>query len=532
MHLTKMVAISGTIALSGGGLGVVQAAPLSPHEEAYRLLEAQPQPDIQAKEAPRRIHPLTPSGQKTFQRDVMGYYSAAHGYPSSTIPYDHLTFLNWFAIEPDATGNIAKTNGWGSSTTLDIVSTAHAAGVKVLVTAVMFDDTSICSLLNSSTARTTLINNLVSQVTTGKADGVSIDFENPTSGCMSNFEVLTRDLASTLHSKNAGWHLSLALPPIDWSNVFHYDVLATYADSLFIMGYGFHYSSSDPGPVDPLYGSTTWGKYALDYSVQDYLASVGGNRDKIILGLPLYGFDWPTVDASVPGDATATAPSIKWKEAQAGAATYGRKWDADADAPYYTYNNGGWHQVWYPDVEDMSLRFDYINAQTLGGVGFWAVGFDQLDPDLWAAVDDAFTTGGSTPPSNTGNLVGYIREGDIYTGPGIPGATVSLNSGQSTTTDSNGFYRFNALPSSVTYTVVASAPCYVTVSSTRLVEAGIDNWKSIALEAGTCPPDSGGSCRMTGLMMEPGHSEGLSGLTLGAMGVGMLGLLRLRRRSR
>lgn len=491
-------------------------APESPHEASYRQLVSQPKLEEATRQAPAT--PLAGATQKTFVRNVMGYYSAAHGYPANMIPYDHLTYLNWFAIEPDSSGAIAKTNGWGSTTTLDIVSTAHSKGVKVLVSAVMFDDTAICTLLNSSTNRSNLINNLLSQVSLGNADGVAIDFENPTGSCMSGFEVLTRDLASALHSKNASHHLSLALPPIDWSNVFHYDVLATYADSLFIMGYGFHYSSSDPGPVDPLFASSTWGKYALDYSVQDYLAVAGASRQKIILGLPLYGFDWPTVDASVPGDATATAPSIKWKEAQEGAAKYGRKWDADADSPYYTYNNGAWHQVWYPDVEDMNARFDYINDQALGGVGFWAVGFDQLDPDLWAAVDDAFTTGGGSTTPSTGNLVGYIREGDIYTGPGIPGATVSLNSGQSTTTDANGFYRINALPANITYTVMASASCYVTVSSTKLVEAGIDNWRSIALEAGACPPDSG-SCKvaLSPLTSPGGLAAGLPGLGVGLM---------------
>lgn len=530
------IAASAVLSLSAQAVELSAQAvePKSPHEAAARLLgsavELEPPAAASDAASAARANVLAAPAQ-TFNKQVMGYYSAAHGYPASMIPYSHLSYLNWFGIESDASGNISKTNGWGSSTTLDIVASAHAVGTKVLVTVVMFDDTAICSLLNSSTARTTLINNLVSQVKLGKADGVSVDFENPTSSCMSGFETLTRDLATALHSNNSSWHLSLALPPVDWSKAFHYDILATYADSLFIMGYGFHYSSSDPGPIDPLYASSTWGNYCLDWTVKDYISKAGAYKHKIILGLPLYGFNWTTTDGSVPGDATATAPSIKWKEAQEGAAQYGRLWDDGSDSPYYVYNSGGWHQVWYQDVESMTLRFDYINQQDIGGVGFWAVGFDQQDADLWSAVDEAFTSGGGTTPPTTGNLVGYIRESDIYNGPGIVGATVTLSSGQSTTTDEYGYYRINGLAPGVTYTVTASAPCYTTVAGTKLVEVGIDNWKSIALEPAPCPPDDGNSCES--VMGRAGAASsrpaGISGITL--MGVGVL-LLGMRRRAR
>jgi len=88
--------------------------------------------------------------------------------------------------------------------------------------------------------------------------------------------------------------------------------------------------------------------------------------------------------------------------------------------------------------------------------------------------------------TQTASLVGYVRENDIYTGTGIPGAEVRLDSGRSTSTDGNGFYRFDNLEVG-TYTVTASAPCYSSGSKTRTLEPGIDNWASIALT-----PD--GSC--------------------------------------
>ena len=78
----------------------------------------------------------------------------------------------------------------------------------------------------------------------------------------------------------------IATPAVDWSDAYDYETLSRYA-GLFIMGYDYHWSGSDPGPVDPLFGGSPWGQFALDWTVNDYL-SLGVNPDRIILRLPLY----------------------------------------------------------------------------------------------------------------------------------------------------------------------------------------------------------------------------------------------------
>ena len=83
----------------------------------------------------------------------------------------------------------------------------------------------------------------------------------------------------------------LATPAIDWSNAYDYDTLADISDGLFLMGYDFHWSGGDPGPVDPLYGGSPWSQWSLDWSVQDYL-SKGVPEDKPHFG---NGTLWPSV---------------------------------------------------------------------------------------------------------------------------------------------------------------------------------------------------------------------------------------------
>ena len=95
--------------------------------------------------------------------------------------------------------------------------------------------------------------------------------------------------------------------------------------------------------------------------------------------------------------------------------------------------------------------------------------------------------GGTPPPPTTGVLMGFIREGDVFSGPNIAGATIALSTGQTATTGGDGLYKFTIPPG--TYTVTASAGGYETKSEEKIVEAGVDNWKSMALTKSAPPPD-------------------------------------------
>ena len=85
-------------------------------------------------------------------------------------------------------------------------------------------------------------------------------------------------------------------------------------------------------------------------------------------------------------------------------------------------------------------------------------------------------------------LVGYVREDDIFDGPGIPGATVALSNGRTATTDADGYYEIGELVPA-TYTVTASADGYETVVSDKAIEASGTWWKSVALTASPATGD-------------------------------------------
>ncbi len=88
-----------------------------------------------------------------------------------------------------------------------------------------------------------------------------------------------------------------------------------------------------------------------------------------------------------------------------------------------------------------------------------------------------------------GNLVGFVREGDIMnTDSPVAGVQIRLNGGQTVQTDARGFYRFDGL-NMATYTLTASKEGWNTVTSERALEVeGGDTWRSLALTR-AAPPE-------------------------------------------
>src|SRR6185369_5831424 len=74
---------------------------------------------------------------------------------------------------------------------------------------------------------------------------------------------------------------------------------AAGVDRIFLMGYDYHWSGSQPGASSPVDRSD--GLYSLRWSIDQYVEA-GVPRDHIVLGLPLYGMSWQTTgpDRSAP----------------------------------------------------------------------------------------------------------------------------------------------------------------------------------------------------------------------------------------
>ena len=140
-----------------------------------------------------------------------------------------------------------------------------------------------------------------------------------------------------------------------------YALLGAAADAVLLMTYEWGYAGSAPMAVAPI----PQVRRVLDYAVTAIA------RQKIYLGVPTYGYDWPL--PYVQG--VTRAKSLSPVEATALAARYGAeiRYDDRAQAPHFRYSavDGTEHEVWFEDARSILAKLDLVAEYGFRGVGYW-----------------------------------------------------------------------------------------------------------------------------------------------------------------
>ncbi|MFB3850513.1 MAG: glycosyl hydrolase family 18 protein [Acidobacteriota bacterium] len=368
---------------------------------------------------------LKSNREETLSKTIYGFMPYWVVSDLSKVQWDLLTHVAYFSVGVNSDGSLTNQSGsyaWPNGSYVQaLISLAHSNSVKVTLTATLFNSSSISTLLSNSTYRQNAINNLLAQVQAGNADGVCIDFEGVSSTQKANLVTFITDLTNAFHSAIPGSHVSICTPAVDWSGAFDYDQIAVHSDGMFIMGYDYYWKgSSTAGPVSPRMSSSRWGTYCVNWTINDYITYGGSeNKSKFILGLPYYGYEWPTSSTSVPSSTTGTGTAKVYDSAKAGAQTYGRQWDSYGEVPYYV-NSSGPYQCFYDDGESLGLKWDLVNSNNLGGTGMWALNYDKSDTTLWDTLESKFST---TPSGDMSGIKIGIDPGHGGTDSGAVGPT-------------------------------------------------------------------------------------------------------------
>ena len=385
-------------------------------------LEMEEHPDGQTAAQRRRALRAVPKKSVLRPRDggisagarVLGwhpYWAEEGDYLSYN--YSNLTHIAYFSAEVGSAGTISSLHGWNTD---PVVEMAHTNGVKVLLTATLFGETSNHALLTNSAACTKLITNLVAKTTARGGDGICIDFESvgSWSGATKALTSFMSNLVAKAHAANL--EVSICLPSVDWYADFavgEYEKIGV--DYSIIMGYDYYYAgSSTPGPVAPLYSSAQWqgasSWCSVDYSTRYYLNKMT-NAAHLMLAVPYYGRRWKaaTTNLGAKSAGSSYSASITYPNTVAGAENHGRKWDSNGSVPYYTYKSGtNAYQCFYDDTESLGLKYDYAKSKGLGGVGIWCLTHAPEAEELWTLLGDKFDTysgggsgsgGGSAAPA-------------------------------------------------------------------------------------------------------------------------------------
>lgn len=338
----------------------------------------------------------------TLNKRIFGWHPYWVGSVYNNYQWNLLSDLCYFdyTVSPNTGNNTNASFAWNTSAA---VTAAINNGVNAHICATLFSSHS--TFLASSSAQQTFINNMISLLQARNGKGVNIDFEGMASSDRPAFTAFMQSLCNQLHAAIPGSEVSIALYAVDWGNVFDIASLSPYVDLFIIMGYDYYWSgSTTAGPEDPLYNFQTSYNYTLTKSITYYLKQ-GMPSNKLLLGLPYYGREWETNGSAAPSATTGNYTSTKtFATVQANANGYysNPQWEANSFSPYYPYQvSSAWRQCFIDNGYSMRRRFDVVNQRNLGGIGIWALGYDDGYSDYWNAISDKFSDCAVVPCSDT-----------------------------------------------------------------------------------------------------------------------------------
>jgi spore germination protein YaaH len=231
----------------------------------------------------------------------------------------------------------------------------------------------IHKMLTDGPMKAATIAALVDLTRTYNYDGLNLDLE---SGYATDRVALTgfvAELASQLHA--LGKRVSVDVSAKYYatttgrSGFYDYPGLSAVADTVFVMNWGWHWTTSAPGAIDDMH-------YFVP--VADYVATMP-NKSRFVLGMGLFGIDWPNGGGSSNRGtaleyadliATLSRNGVTPEYDSSQGAWHGVYWDAD----------GARHDVWYSDASTVSARINIVKSRGLG-LGFWKLGTE--DQGLW-----------------------------------------------------------------------------------------------------------------------------------------------------
>ncbi|MGD9701417.1 MAG: glycosyl hydrolase family 18 protein [Acidimicrobiia bacterium] len=267
----------------------------------------------------------------------------------------------------------------------------------------------MAGVLADPTTRATHIDALVTFARDGDYAGLDLDYERfafaddkaTWSTTRPNWVTFITELAERLHAD--GRTLTVSIPPVYddgrteesgyW--VYDYGAIAPVVDRIRVMAYD--YSTSTPGPVSPL----PW--------VEQVIAGVteaSGMPEKLVLGIPLYGYNWPaTTLGECPPSEEIGRTSVTMRSVD-------DLVQRRAAVPVHDVPTGEWtfvydlviddgtiactqkREVWYVDQAGARTRIQMALEAGFGGVSLWALGYD--DVRLWDQIVPLLTPATTT----------------------------------------------------------------------------------------------------------------------------------------
>jgi spore germination protein YaaH len=268
--------------------------------------------------------------------------------------------------------------GNGALTGADVAPlTAYARSQQILVMPRFNcqDGATVHLILTDRAVRAATLSRLVAIARDRAYGGLNLDLENDGASDRQALTAFVATLAARLHA--LGKRLSVVVVGVASDNArastgFYDDrVLASLADSVFVLAWGAHWQRSAPGPIAPLASASATAAYVSSLP----------NASRFVLGAPMYGLDWPASGGPAHA-ATAYEYTSVVALAHAVHARVARDRASGELTFAYTDAAGVAHTVWYMDATSIAALLRIAHAHGLA-TGLWRLG--EEDQNLWSS---------------------------------------------------------------------------------------------------------------------------------------------------
>ena len=285
---------------------------------------------------------------------------------SATLPY--MSYLTPFTYGIDAQGSLLPLDDAMLLEEAGRLGAAPMMHLSSLTEDDNFSSERAVWVLTRPELQAELIEQILSTIQAKGYRGLDVDFEYIPPAQREDYTAFIQALRDRLAP--LGLPVVVALAPKTYAaqpgllyEAHDYALLGAAADYVLLMTYEWGYTYGPPMAVAPLPNV----RQVLDYAVTVI------PREKIYLGIPYYGYDWPlpfrqgeTRARSISNQTAVTLALEERAEIQ---------YDETAQSPWfrYTAGDGAVHEVWFEDARSLAAKLGLIREYGLHGAGYWSL---------------------------------------------------------------------------------------------------------------------------------------------------------------
>ena len=275
-----------------------------------------------------------------------------------------------------------------------VMREAKAAHIPVVPIVALFDKDAVHKLLGDDKAQAEMNAAFVRECKENGYAGIQFDLEDILWTDRDALSALVKKTSEILHRE--GLQVEIATVPNapghagktpfgkwiyeEWRGAYDLKALAASVDLICLMTYDQHTRWTMPGPV----AGWGWTTDNLNYALQVV------PKEKLSLGIPLYGYHWFTGDPGLgkaekkpnPMAEYISAPNAEFLRDTYGAQT---QWDTVDHAAYFWFYHDQMREwIFYTDRRTFADRYDLVKQNGLQGFCSWVLG--EEDPAIWSVL--------------------------------------------------------------------------------------------------------------------------------------------------